>query len=1584
MTRNNLDEHLSWLLRTRAILPPAALALPPVSASFTSTSASQPTQDEERFVTAPTQQQGRVAETHAAGVDAEEMARLRTAPNATGQRGLVSMGAALPNDIPTYHASSTATPRRPRPGTSAAKPNIIRQTPLRLAPTTQVALGDVEVMDLTESLSQLASPTSRMAGRKRKSSELESAERESRRIQPAPRPRALSQQSFVAIDEILDEPQEPPPPYSTLAPQSTAVARRGTNIGAGTTPNSRSAGNEFFLPDSEDDDDNIVNLTGRRSKAVRRAEPEMDEMKVDQSPIRAPRQNDVKSYQPHDSPPQLGAQGVVGVDQNSSAALANTMSTPICGTQDIGSEQTQLIKFFFSIPQSDVQQALDTLASREESLCDLIANRMAADQDSKEQDDDLDSIQARTEALQTLSGKRDDYQTLCEERDQLLAALKHAIKAKRDRTGANDAVRSCNDKLRQVERECLSLLRSCQSDIEAVAGRLDQRAAAPKTVAVQSTQAPSHVLDSKAPSFPSSSRIAQTQVQNGTTVRFSERGPPQTAAWPQQYGSASRYIGQHAPIKSTDHNLAARNPPSGTSDAFDDGFPNFDDEAVSRSDAVFSTRMGTPPLPLDPDEDDYGMDDDEDMLEIAQDIENRGFRPPLSVHKTSRPVFAERSGNSQSNPVSGNGKRLKSTPAKTADADLEHLFNYPWSDDVKKALRERFHLRGFRENQLNTINATLNGKDTFVLMPTGGGKSLCYQLPALISSGKTRGVTVVISPLLSLMEDQVQHLRDLKIQAFMINGETKADEKNALRQGLREPNPEEFIQILYVTPEMVSKNLSMIEQFERLYHRGKLARLVIDEAHCVSQWGHDFRPDYKLLGDVRMRFPNVPVMALTATATENVKVDVIHNLGIKGCQIYTRSFNRPNLYYEVRAKGKKKQDLEDIAELINSKYANKTGIIYCLARKTCEDVAKALRDDYGIQAHHYHAALTPEEKSSVQKEWQAGRYHVIVATIAFGMGIDKPDVRFVVHHSIPKSLEGYYQETGRAGRDGKNSGCYLFYGYQDASKLRNMIDDGEGSREQKARQHEMLQKMIQFCENGSDCRRVQVLRYFNENFQREACEGQCDNCTSDSTFEDVDFTDYAQHAINLVRSLASSKVTLIQCMDIFRGASTKKVTENGHNDLREYGCGKELDRGDIERLFGRLVSEDALREDNVINKSGFAHQYIVLGQKCNDYRSGRKSFHMQIRNTPRPKAHPSTKVKSKTRVRASKPTKKGSRAPPDMPLSTNVSSPIQAASSRRKAKSPSRGDVHANGYQRDDFVVSDPEFDNPIEIDGESSDDAFEPVRIAGQPRQERVRTLGPPITSDGLMANLDEFHRILVESFVDSAEKKAKDIMINKGLRRVPFTKSMLRHMAINFTETPEKMLEIPGISAECVKLYGKDFYKMIQATYRSYMEDLEQREDAPDPNAQNVIDLVSDDESEYGSMPESDMEEEEPGEPSAYFPSQSVEDFNSRFGQAQSQAANKRAAAPSQAPKKWHPKSKKRNYRPTGGTNRGNQNRFSGGSRSSSNAYTGGNAGVSKRAPAKRRPNNGGGRAGNSTTAARRPPATSARSGGISMMPT
>ena len=868
----------------------------------------------------------------------------------------------------------------------------------------------------------------------------------------------------------------------------------------------------------------------------------------------------------------------------------------------------------------------------------------------------------------------------------------------------------------------------------------------------------------------------------------------------------------------------------------------------------FSRRMGSPLHTFSIAEDFEGedeLDDDVELLNMADAFEQNNSVP---YHRSA---LSEMDHNIQRKPRS-----LDKGKARADASPAAHLLQFPWSKEVTHSLRRRFHLRGFRPNQLEAINATLSGKDAFVLMPTGGGKSLCYQLPSVVQNGKTSGVTVVISPLLSLMQDQVDHLKKLGIQAFLINGEVSKEHRQLVFSALQEPEVERFIQLLYITPEMINKNQMITNKFKALHQRRKLARIVIDEAHCVSQWGHDFRPDYKELGEMRKQFPGVPVIALTATATENVKIDVIRNLGMVGCDIFSQSFNRPNLFYELRTKKKGNQTLEDIAETINKLHKGQSGIVYCLSRTNCEKVAQQLREAHKIKAAHYHAGMDAQSRTDVQKQWQQGKQDVIVATIAFGMGIDKPDVRFVIHHNVPKSLEGYYQETGRAGRDGRRSYCYMYYGYGDVMSLKRMIDQGEGSYDQKERQKQMLRNVVQFCENRSDCRRVQVLAYFNEHFLAEECHETCDNCVSDSTFKMEDYSNHAKSILSLVKQLGNGQVTLLQCVDLYRGAGTKK---NIGQHLEEFGNGADIDRGDVERIFSRLVCEDALEEYNVPNKAGFTTQYVRTGRKAREYGEDRKNLLLHVRVSP------NGKVKAKGRSKRSK-----TSAPVDddghvdYPASTNVSSPIQA-----------------RAQLRDDRPQSRPVFDDD-EDDDDDAFMAFPAIREKGVPFKRRLHEPGPSITASQHREDISEIHHCVLEDFIRHAKEKLQRIVIEKSLKRQPFSDTVLRAIGLAFPRDKEAMLQIAGVDEEKFNIYGNLLLKLTRQAYENYRDMMKGEEQIRDPNHENVV-VISDgevtdeemhevaDESEYDLGPDG-------SETSQYFTGQEdVDRFNARASQIQ-----------------------------------------------------------------------------------------------------
>ncbi|SPO37473.1 uncharacterized protein PSFLO_02948 [Pseudozyma flocculosa] len=539
---------------------------------------------------------------------------------------------------------------------------------------------------------------------------------------------------------------------------------------------------------------------------------------------------------------------------------------------------------------------------------------------------------------------------------------------------------------------------------------------------------------------------------------------------------------------------------------------------------------------------------------------------------------------------------------------------YPWSQEVVYALRELFQLKNFRKHQLEAINAALSGRDVFCLMPTGGGKSLCYQIPAVVTKGRTDGVTIVISPLLSLIHDQVQSLVQKDIPAVALSGKMSAGDRADVFRELTKR--ETSIRLLYLTPEFVGKSSKATEIFGLLYRTKRLARFVVDEAHCVSQWGHDFRPDYKDLGRLRQEYPKIPFMALTATANIRVREDVTNQLQLDKPVALQQSFNRPNLEYHVRDKpSTKAKHLDAIAGFIKTYHAGKTGIIYCNSRKSCEEVAHDLSEKHDIRAKHYHAHLSDADRTMIQNQWKTGEFEVVVATVAFGMGIDKPNVRFVIHHSMPRSVEGFYQETGRAGRDGKTSVCVLYYTYNDFRQLQNQIQEDDLPRVQKDQQLENLKEVLSYCENRTDCRKMQILRYFNETFSPANCHRSCDVCIEkDGKVVKHDFTELAKVAIKLVKAILATKkrVTLIYCADVFRGARTQATRE--HHDPKAYfwGTGAHLSNDQCRRLFQRLQALNAL-EDETRSIGGYTQFYLKLGPRAKDVLNGSLKVELEIR-----------------------------------------------------------------------------------------------------------------------------------------------------------------------------------------------------------------------------------------------------------------------------------------------------------------------------------------------------------------------------------
>ena len=480
-------------------------------------------------------------------------------------------------------------------------------------------------------------------------------------------------------------------------------------------------------------------------------------------------------------------------------------------------------------------------------------------------------------------------------------------------------------------------------------------------------------------------------------------------------------------------------------------------------------------------------------------------------------------------------------------------------DKLQKALKATFGYDGFRPLQREIMEANLAGRDTFALLPTGGGKSLCFQLPALLRDG----LTLVVSPLIALMKDQVNQLEAAGVEATFLNSSLGVKETKARLAGLHQGR----YKLLYAAPERL-----MLDHWQENLRAWNVAAIAIDEAHCISEWGHDFRPEYRQIARLREWLPDIPLMALTATATERVREDIVKHLRLREPEVFVASFNRPNLSYRVIPK---EQPTKQILDFIKSRPMD-SGIVYCATRASADRVAESL-SERGFPAVPYHAGLTNNERAQNQELFIRDETRIVCATIAFGMGINKPNVRWVIHHDLPKNIEGYYQETGRAGRDGLPGDCLLLFSAGDAAKQTHFIDEMSDGHEQRIAR-EQLRLMLGYADCPT-CRRRELLNYFAESYTEPSC-GSCDNCLQPR--ENYNATTHAQKLISCVyrvRQGGRFGVGMNHLIEILTGSANEKIQRWGHDQLSTYGIGKDLTRPQWSAIGRDLLRLGYLAQD---------------------------------------------------------------------------------------------------------------------------------------------------------------------------------------------------------------------------------------------------------------------------------------------------------------------------------------------------------------------------------------------------------------------
>lgn len=522
------------------------------------------------------------------------------------------------------------------------------------------------------------------------------------------------------------------------------------------------------------------------------------------------------------------------------------------------------------------------------------------------------------------------------------------------------------------------------------------------------------------------------------------------------------------------------------------------------------------------------------------------------------------------------------------------------SEKLHHILKETFGYEAFRFEQFNIINSILDKTDTLAIMPTGGGKSLCYQIPALYLDG----VTLVVSPLISLMQDQVMNLKEYGVESVFLNSSQSFSESQKAKAQILNGKTK----IVYVSPEGILSPALM-----SFFDQVQVSLIAIDEAHCVSQWGHEFRKDYTRLGELKDRFPDVPMIALTATADAKTRQDIADQLNMKAPKIFISSFDRPNIKYMILERS---DEIKQLNEFIKTHHPDDTGIVYCLSRDKVERVAESL-NKLGYKAVPYHAGLSQNERAMNQEMFNLEEKIIVVATIAFGMGIDRPDVRFVAHLDLPKSIESYYQETGRAGRDGKASTAWMIFGLGDIVKLSQMLETTDADENYKRIARFKLDSMLALCEAAS-CRRHYLLRYFGEH-GAQTC-GYCDTCIEPPTMWDA--TVDAQKILSTIYRTGQS-FGAGHIIDVIRGSKNAKISERNHHALSVYGIGKEKTKEHWGSVLRQLLNL------NYIAVKNWEYRSLALTQKSQEILTGKMKLDLRMQSEKVAKTKTAAKIDRK-------------------------------------------------------------------------------------------------------------------------------------------------------------------------------------------------------------------------------------------------------------------------------------------------------------------------------------------------------------------